>query len=44
MKVVIEDKNDFLKQLANLYELLPEESRTNDDVISASDLISEASK
>ena len=43
MKIILDDTN--LKfELVKLYELIPEELRPNVDVISASAIISEASK
>ena len=46
MKVVIDDTSALLRQLVNLYELLPEELRTSttEDIIPASELICQATE
>ena len=44
MKIVFDDGKAILKELVNLYLLLPEELRTTNDILAASELIFEASE
>ena len=42
MKVVFDDGKSILKELVNLYNVLPEDLRTKSDTLPASELIFEA--
>ena len=44
MKIVFDDGKSILKQLINLYNILPEDLRTKSDKLPASELIFEATE
>ena len=44
MKIVIDEEKSILKELENLYQLLPEDLRTKADILHASELIFEAAE